>query len=149
MKIRFAATAIVASLTMIGCSTTTSKVDSTENGYQVTTEAPADTTTPATTESPVTLPSETAYNPTRTDELMMITAIEQSTGTVEGWDFEGQTAIDTGYLICANLRTGMSIEEIVVLIMASASDDDTTFFLTALTAGAITFLCPDMAYLLG
>jgi len=104
------------------------------------------------TEAPTTAPDTTQpsqpYEATRVDEIMMVDAIQESTGLVEGWDFQASTVVDTAYLICANLRQGMSAEEIVAMISASASSAETLRFLTAVTAGAITFICPDMAYLL-
>ena len=121
----------------------------TDSGQSVTTDAPTTTETPTTSLAPETIPAESPYQPTRLDEMMMITAIEDSTGTVEGWDFEAETAIDTAYLICGNLRAGMTAEQIMGMVTNAASDADTMVFLTALTAGAITFICPDLAYLIG
>ena len=130
---------VIAGLVTTACSSN----ETTQNSPV--TEAPV-------TEAPTTAPNTTQpsqpYEATRVDEIMMVDAIQESTGLVEGWDFQASTVVDTAYLICANLRQGMSAEEIVAMISASASSAETLRFLTAVTAGAITFICPDMAYLL-
>jgi hypothetical protein len=104
------------------------------------------------TEAPTTAPNTTQpsqpYEATRLDEIMMVETIQESTGLVEGWDFQADTVIDTAYLICGNLRQGTSPEEIMGMVNQSASNELTRLFLTAVTAGAITYICPDMAYLL-
>lgn len=110
------------------------------------------TTTPTsstTLETPTTTQTTEPYTATRVDEIMMIQAIQDSTGLVEGWDFQASTVIDTAYLICANLRTGATAQQVMDMVIQSASSPETLRFLTAVTAGAITYICPDMTYKLG
>lgn len=111
-----------------------------------TTLAPLVTTT---TETPETTQAPEEYTASRVDEIMMVQAIQDSTGMVEGWDFQASTVVDTAYLICANLRAGATAEEVMDMVVQSASSPETLRFLTAVTAGAITYICPDMAYKVG
>lgn len=130
---------MILGISLFGCSPSETSQISRVTEAPVT-KAPA--TTPNTTQAPQ------PYQATRLDEIMMVQTIEGSTGLVEGWDFEASTVIDTAYLICGNLRQGTSPEQIMGMVNQSASDQETLMFLTAVTAGAITFICPDMAYLL-
>lgn len=111
-----------------------------------TTLAPLVTTT---TETPETTQAPDEYTASRVDEIMMVQAIQDSTGMVEGWDFQASTVVDTAYLICANLRAGATAEEVMDMVVQSASSPETLRFLTAVTAGAITYICPDMKYKVG
>lgn len=114
---------------------------------RTTTSAP--TTVAPTTQAPETTQAPDEYTASRVDEIMMVQAIQDSTGLVEGWDFQASTVVDTAYLICANLRAGATAEEVMGMVVQSASSPETLRFLTAVTAGAITYICPDMAYKVG
>lgn len=55
--------------------------------------------------------------------------------------------IDTGYAVCAALRSGMSGEESIASTMEASDYDAETFaFLAAILASAVVTLCPDQSF---
>jgi hypothetical protein len=104
------------------------------NGVPKTTDAPVATPAP-----PVTLSESTRH-------AIFINDIE---GTIQEPVYDEQGAIETGYMICDVLRTGAgTLEEVMDIVLDQSSTSDDLLFLTALTASALTTLCPDMAYMI-
>ena len=98
---------------------------------------------PPVTDAPVQQGQDYGYGSTYEEE-MLISFVESQVGSLYGVDM--QLLVDTGYMICGELRLGATIEDLVTIIIASSSDASTDKFLTALAAGSIKYLCPDQAY---
>lgn len=135
MNRTLATTIGVGLLTLTAC--TTVQVPSTSTLAPLPTEP-----TPATTVE-ITSPVAT-YSPS-TDRLIFIDNIESTIGEPV-YDEDG--AVETGYLVCDALRTGTTLEAVMMAALDSAVTDDQVLFVTAIVASAITVFCPEMSYLI-
>ncbi len=111
------------------------------------TMAPLETNgVPKTTDAPVATPAPPVTLSESTRHAIFINDIE---GTIQEPVYDEQGAIETGYMICDVLRTGAgTLEEVMDIVLDQSSTSDDLLFLTALTASALTTLCPEMAYMI-
>ena len=79
-----------------------------------------------------------------TEEQMLIDFVESQVGSLYGVDL--QMLVDTGYMICGELRLGATLEDIINIIIAASSGQETDRFLAALAFGSANYLCPDQIY---
>lgn len=135
MNRSLATTIGVGLLTLTAC--TTVQVPSTSTLAPLPTEP-----TPATTVE-ITSP-EATFSPS-TNRLIFIDNIESTIGEPV-YDEDG--AVETGYLVCDALRTGTTLEAVMMAALDSAVTDDQVLFVTAIVASAITVFCPEMSYLI-
>jgi len=55
--------------------------------------------------------------------------------------------LETGYLVCEGLRGGLTADDAITAMNDSSDgDSDVYSLLAALTASAVTYLCPDQGY---
>jgi len=55
--------------------------------------------------------------------------------------------LETGYVVCDALRSGLSANDAMTAIADTAEGDRSTYeFLSLITASAVTFLCPEQLY---
>lgn len=102
-------------------------------------------TDPPTTPAPQTLPPAQDGNFSDTQITMFLVGVESLyDGTIFVSD---QDLIDTGIMNCSFLRAGASGQDLIDVIYSSTSgDSQSANFLIAISASAITYLCPDQSY---
>jgi len=134
---RLAATVALA-LSTAACSTTVSAPTSL---------APLETNgVPKTTDAPIATPAPEVTISESTRNALFINNIEGTIGTPV---YDEAGAIETGYMICDVLRTGSgTLEDVMDIVLANSTTDSDLLLLTAVTASALTNLCPDMSYMI-
>ena len=51
--------------------------------------------------------------------------------------------LETAYLVCDNLRGGATLQDLEQMIFDASTTQDDLTYLSAITAGAVGFLCPE------
>lgn len=87
------------------------------------------------------VPPTTEYRMTQEDkEMLFIDFVVETYGSLPNTKDE---VLETGYLVCSNLASGTTIDELSQMIGAASETQDSINYLSAITAAAIGFLCPE------
>ena len=126
---------IIGTLVLVGCGSKTV--------YVTSTEAP-DTTVKVTktTDAPI---ATSAPEPVYSDEEEFIYDIYSETS--DPIYLEDQDMIDTGYVVCDGLRSGMSgYDALDAIVSSSGGIASVEELLTSVVASAVVNFCPEQAY---
>jgi hypothetical protein len=87
------------------------------------------------------VPPTTEYRMTQdVEEMLFIDFIVEMYGSLPNSKDE---LLETGYLVCTNLASGTTLDELSQMIGEASETQDSIDYLAAVTAAAIGFLCPE------